>query len=136
MIIWCPHTAGEFTCLFSSRFSVDFVLSKVICLLPHKLAALYLCRFIESLEKGPSIRKFVQELAAKDNASSSNGLTASAASSNLSNGSNGSNSNSQANLRETWAGQLLKALEAEQARPDAPFRIRDLQIIQAEVGRS
>lgn len=36
-------------------------------------------------------------------------------------------------LRESWASQLVKALEGEQARPDAPFRIRDLQVIQAEV---
>ena len=39
----------------------------------------------------------------------------------------------RASLRETWANQLLKALEAEQAHAEAPFRIRDLQIIQAEV---
>ncbi|GAB4814831.1 hypothetical protein N2152v2_001877 [Parachlorella kessleri] len=50
-------------------------------------------------------------------------------------GNNGSDSggSSHTNLRETWASQLLKALEAEQARSDAPFRIRDLHIIQAEV---
>lgn len=35
-------------------------------------------------------------------------------------------------LRDTWATQLLKALEAEQQRPDVPFKIRDLHIIQAE----
>jgi hypothetical protein len=37
-------------------------------------------------------------------------------------------------LRDTWASQLLRALEAEAASPDAPFRIRDVHIIQAEVG--
>ena len=37
-------------------------------------------------------------------------------------------------LRETWAGELLRALEREQSRPDAPLRVRDVQLIQAEVG--
>lgn len=36
-------------------------------------------------------------------------------------------------LKETWASQLLRALEREALRPDAPFIIRDCQIIQAEV---
>ncbi|PSC73275.1 hypothetical protein C2E20_3343 [Micractinium conductrix] len=36
-------------------------------------------------------------------------------------------------LRDTWASQLLRALEREAVRPDAPFKIRDVQIIQAEV---
>lgn len=36
-------------------------------------------------------------------------------------------------LRDTWASQLLRALEREASRPDAPFKIRDVQIIQAEV---
>lgn len=35
-------------------------------------------------------------------------------------------------LRDTWASQLLRALEREASRPDAPFKIRDVQIIQAE----
>lgn len=37
-------------------------------------------------------------------------------------------------LRNTWASQLLRALEREASRQDAPFKIRDVQIIQAEVG--
>lgn len=36
-------------------------------------------------------------------------------------------------LRDTWASQLLRALDREAGRPDAAFRIRDVQIIQAEV---
>ncbi|KAI7838796.1 hypothetical protein COHA_007411 [Chlorella ohadii] len=36
-------------------------------------------------------------------------------------------------LRDTWASQLLRALEREASRPDAAFKIRDVQIIQAEV---
>lgn len=36
-------------------------------------------------------------------------------------------------LRDSWASQLLRALEREAARPDAAFKIRDVQIIQAEV---
>lgn len=36
-------------------------------------------------------------------------------------------------LRDTWALQLTRALEREASRPDAPFKIRDIQIIQAEV---
>jgi hypothetical protein len=36
-------------------------------------------------------------------------------------------------LRDGWASRLLRALEREAARPDAPFRIRDVQVIQAEV---
>ncbi len=38
-------------------------------------------------------------------------------------------------LRDTWASQLLRALEREASRPDAAFKIRDVQIIQAEVRR-
>lgn len=47
---------------------------------------------------------------------------------------NSRDASSVLSLKDTWANQLLKALEAEQARSDAPFKIRDLQIIQAEVG--
>lgn len=36
-------------------------------------------------------------------------------------------------LKDTWGTQLLKALEREAGRHDAPFRIRNCQIIQAEV---
>lgn len=36
-------------------------------------------------------------------------------------------------LRDSWASRLLRALEREAARPDAPFRIRNVQVIQAEV---
>ncbi|KAI3432443.1 hypothetical protein D9Q98_003995 [Chlorella vulgaris] len=36
-------------------------------------------------------------------------------------------------LKNTWASQLLRALEKEAACADAPFQIRDAQIIQAEV---
>lgn len=36
-------------------------------------------------------------------------------------------------LKDTWGTQLLKALEKEGGRHDAPFRIRNCQIIQAEV---
>ena len=35
-------------------------------------------------------------------------------------------------LKDTWSTQLLKALEREANRRDAPFRIRNCQIIQAE----
>jgi hypothetical protein len=35
-------------------------------------------------------------------------------------------------LKDTWGTQLLKALEREAGRRDAPFRIRNCQIIQAE----
>lgn len=35
-------------------------------------------------------------------------------------------------LKDTWGTQLLKALERESGRRDAPFRIRNCQIIQAE----
>ena len=36
-------------------------------------------------------------------------------------------------LRETWAMQLLRALEREQAAPARALRVRDSQLIQAEV---
>ena len=36
-------------------------------------------------------------------------------------------------LRDSWATQLVRALDREAARGDAPFRIRDVQVIQAEV---
>ena len=35
-------------------------------------------------------------------------------------------------LKDTWGTQLLKALERESGRREAPFRIRNCQIIQAE----
>lgn len=38
-----------------------------------------------------------------------------------------------AGARDAWATQLLGALHREGSRRDAPFRIRDCQIIQAEV---
>jgi hypothetical protein len=36
-------------------------------------------------------------------------------------------------LRDSWALQLVHTLERERGKAEAPFRIRDCQVIQAEV---
>lgn len=37
------------------------------------------------------------------------------------------------NIKDTWANRLVKFLEQEGSRPNAPYRIRNCQVIQAEV---
>lgn len=38
-------------------------------------------------------------------------------------------------MRDTWANKMAQFLEQEQANPNAPFKIRDVQVIYAEVSR-
>lgn len=39
-----------------------------------------------------------------------------------------------ASLRDTWTNKLLGVVEKEQRNPNAPFTVKDVQVIHAEVG--